>query len=195
MNNLKRAIGILINPKYEWEIIKTEQTTTTKLFKNYAMLIALIPAVAIFIGQSVIGLSLGEKMTYRIPIINGILFSSVYYAFNLLGLYLLAKFVDVLSQTFGAEKNFSSSLKVVIYSFTPFAAAGIVRIVISFEWLHLILGLYTFYLMYLGLKTVKEIKPEKLPGYLTIVFMISVILYMVSEKIAVEITMPVFGQL
>jgi len=59
----------------------------------------------------------------------------------------------------------------------------------------LILGLYTFYLMYLGLKTVKEIKPEKLPGYLTIVFMISVILYMVSEKIAVEITMPVFGQL
>ena len=59
MNLVDRAKNILITPKTEWEVIKNEQTTTSDLFTKYVLILALIPVIATFIGQSLIGISLG----------------------------------------------------------------------------------------------------------------------------------------
>lgn len=51
MNIVERAKNILISPKTEWEVIKNEQSTVADLFTKYALILALIPAVAGFIGN------------------------------------------------------------------------------------------------------------------------------------------------
>jgi len=70
MNLVDRAKNILITPKTEWEVIKNEQTTTADLFTKYVLILALIPVIATFIGQSLIGISLGPFGSYKVPVSN-----------------------------------------------------------------------------------------------------------------------------
>jgi hypothetical protein len=192
---IKRVKNILLKPQTEWLVIKDEQTTISNLMINYAIILALIPVVAIFIGQSILGVSLGQKMSDKIPIANGVLYGFLYYVFSAAGIYILALLVDALSSSFGTTKNLIASLKIVVYSYTAFAVAGIVNIFFSLEWLHLFLGLYTFYLMYLGLRIVKETPREKASGFLLMVFILSTVLYLIATKMATAIALPIFGDL
>ena len=57
MNLVDRAKNILITPKTEWEVIKNEQSSTADLFTKYAMILAIIPVIANFIGQSFVWFS------------------------------------------------------------------------------------------------------------------------------------------
>ncbi len=55
MNLVDRAKNILLQPKQEWAVIEAETTDTKTLYTSYAMILAAIPAVAGFIGMSIIG--------------------------------------------------------------------------------------------------------------------------------------------
>ena len=83
MNLVDRVKNILITPKTEWEVIKNEQTTTSDLFTKYVLILALIPVIATFIGQSLIGISLGPFGSYKIPVTNGLIYAVVYYILSI----------------------------------------------------------------------------------------------------------------
>ncbi len=53
---VSRVKAILMTPKTEWPIIAAEATTVADLYKNYVIILAAIPAIAIFIAMSVIGM-------------------------------------------------------------------------------------------------------------------------------------------
>lgn len=56
MNLVDRAKNILLSPNSEWEVIRSESTTTAELFTKYAVILAAIPAIAGFIGYYLIGI-------------------------------------------------------------------------------------------------------------------------------------------
>ncbi len=58
MDLVARVKGILLSPKSEWEVIDTESTTAGALYTGYIMPLAAIPAIAGFIGLSVVGYNL-----------------------------------------------------------------------------------------------------------------------------------------
>ena len=58
MNIVDRVKNILITPKTEWEIIKGEADSIKDLVMGYVVILAAIPAVASFIGISLIGVLL-----------------------------------------------------------------------------------------------------------------------------------------
>ena len=194
MNLVDRAKNILITPKTEWEVIKNEQTTTADLFTKYVMILALIPVIATFIGQSLIGVSLGPFGSYKIPVSNGLIYAVVYYILSIVGVYLVAFIIDALAPSFGSTKNMDASLKVAVYSYTAAWIAGIFGIIPILGILG-ILGLYSLYLMYLGLKIVKDTPQDKLIGYLVVVIIIAIVIYFVIGMIVAAIALPSFGDL
>jgi len=183
MNLFERAKNILITPKTEWEVIKNEQTSVSDLFTKYVLILALIPAVAGFIGQSLVGISLGPFGSYKMPIGRGLLYLVLYYAMTVGAVYLLAFIVDALAPSFGAKKDMLSSLKVVVYSYTAAWVAGIFQIVPLLGFLGIIGGLYGLFLLYLGLKIVKETPQDKLVGYFIVVIIVSIVVYFVIGMI------------
>jgi hypothetical protein len=194
MNLVDRVKNILITPKTEWEVIKNEQSSTTDLFTKYVMILALIPVVATFIGQSLIGMSLGPFGSYKIPVTNGLIYAVVYYILSIAGVYLIGFIIDALAPSFGSTKNMESSLKVAVYSYTAAWLAGIFSVIPVLGILG-ILGLYSLYLMYLGLEIVKDTPKDKLVGYLIVVIIIAIVVYFVIGMIVAAIALPSFGSL
>lgn len=182
MNLFERAKNILISPKTEWEIIKNEQSTVADLFTKYALILALIPAVAGFIGQSLIGISLGPFSSFKVPVVNGLIYAVLYYVLSLAGIYFVAFIVDALAPSFGATKDMVSSLKVVVYSYTAVWVAGIFQIIPVLAILG-ILGLYSLYLLYLGLNIVKGSPSDKVVGYTVVVVIITIVVYFIIGAI------------
>jgi hypothetical protein len=194
MNLVDRVKNILITPKTEWEVIKNEQTSTSDLFTKYVLILALIPVIATFIGQSLIGISLGPFGSYKIPVSNGLIYAVVYYILSIVGVYLVAFIIDALAPSFGSTKNMDASLKFAVYSYTAAWIAGIFGIIPILGILG-ILGLYSLYLMYLGLKIVKDTPQDKLVGYLVVVIIIAIVIYFVIGMIVAAIALPSFGDL
>ncbi|MBS4035116.1 MAG: YIP1 family protein [Ignavibacterium sp.] len=183
MNLFERAKNILITPKTEWEVIKIEQTSVSDLFTRYVLILALIPAVAGFIGQSLVGISLGPFGSYKMPIGRGLLYLVLYYAMTVGAVYLLAFIVDALAPSFGAKKDMLASLKVVVYSYTAAWVAGIFQIIPVLGFLGIIGSIYGLFLLYLGLKIVKETPQDKLVGYFIVVIIVSIVVYFVIGMI------------
>ena len=175
MNLVERAKNILITPKTEWEVIKNEQTTVSEIFTKYVLILALIPAIAGFIGQSLIGISLGPFGSYKVPVGSGLLYLVLYYILSVGSIYLVAFIVDALAPSFGSQKNLIASLKVVAYSFTATWIAGIFQIIPILSFLAIVGSLYGLFLLYLGLQIVKETPQDKLIGYFVVVLIISIV--------------------
>jgi hypothetical protein len=193
MNLVDRVKNILITPKTEWEVIKNEQTSTADLFTKYAMILAVIPVIATIIGFSIIGVSFGFGVAFKWPFSASLLHGVVSYILNLVSIYVIALIVDALAPSFGSTKNLDASLKVVLYSYTASFVAGIFMIIPMLSWLALLVSLYSFYLMYLGLKIVKDTPEDKLAGYLVVTILISIVIYVVIGFIVNAIAAPSMG--
>lgn len=192
MNLVERAKNILITPKTEWAVIKNEESTAADMFTKYAMILALIPVIATFIGQSLVGISMGPFGSFKIPVSNGLIYAIVYYILSLAGVYLIAFVIDALAPSFGSTKNMAASLKVAVYSYTAAWIAGIFGVIPILAILG-ILGLYSLYLMYLGLQIVKDTPQDKLIGYLIVVIITAIVVYFVIGMIVAAVALPNLG--
>jgi hypothetical protein len=174
MNLVDRAKNILLQPKSEWQVISAEPHTVQDLYTGYVMILAAIPAVASFIGYSLIGVS-SFMGSYRWPITSGIAHMILQYVLNLGWVYVLALIIDALAPNFGGEKNFVQALKVSAFSPTAMWLAGIFSIIPLLGILG-ILGLYSLYLLYTGLPVLMKTPPEKAMGFTVVVIVIAIVL-------------------
>ncbi len=177
MDLVARAKNIIISPAKEWEVIKAEPMSTAQMFTQYVMILAAIPAVAGFIGRSIIGQSFLGVST-RTPIGPGLVWAILFYIFSIIGVYILGVIIDLLAPSFGSPKNMNASLKVAVFSMTASWLAGIFSLVPALFILGL-LGLYSFYLLYTGMRSLKEVPPDKLIGYYVVTLIMAIIVYVV----------------
>ena len=123
MNLVERVKNILVNPDAEWLVIENEPADARNLFLRYVAILALIPAIAGFVGSSIIGFSVSVG-TFRVPLINGIVNMVVSYILSFVLVYVVALLIDLLAGGFRARSNFPNALKLSAYSFTPSWLAG-----------------------------------------------------------------------
>ncbi len=183
MNLVDRAKNILLSPNTEWEVIRSESPTTAELFTQYAVILAAIPAVAGFIGYYLIGLSFGGFGTIRLGIGTSFFWAILTFILSLVSVYVLAWIIDALAPSFGSTKDFISSLKVAVYAYTAAWIAGIFQIIPSLSFLAALAGIYSFVLLYIGLKKVKLVPEDKLIGYFIITIIVSLVLYFIIGAI------------
>ncbi|HYC37333.1 MAG TPA: Yip1 family protein [Usitatibacter sp.] len=193
MNLVERAKNLLLKPKDEWQAIAEENHTVQGLFTQYVMILAAIPAVAGFIGLSIVGIGIFGG-SYRVPITTGIAHMVVTYVLSLGFVYAVALVIDGLAGRFEAEKDFMQSLKVAAFAPTAGWLAGIFQIVPALSILAVLGSLYSLYLLYLGIGALKHPPQEQAVSYTVIVVIVVVVMAVVVGAIsALAIPSPVRG--
>jgi Yip1 domain len=182
MNLVERVKRILLTPQTEWEVIAAEQTTTQELYTKFIMPVAAIGPVAQFIGYSLFGVSIFGT-TYRVPIVSGLTSALVTYVLTLVGTYILALIIDSLAPTFKGRQAQIQALKVAAYSSTAAWVAGIFALIPGLRFLA-ILGLYSVYLLYLGLPVLMKAPRDRALIYTGVVIIAAIVLFMVTGIIA-----------
>jgi hypothetical protein len=91
--------------------------------------------------------------------------------------YVVALIIDALAPSFGGEKNQVQALKTVAYGMTSAWVAGIALIVPVLGWLVALAGgIYSIYLIYLGLPSTMKAPQEKAGGYTAVTIIIAIVL-------------------
>ena len=118
MSLIARVKNILLSPDSEWPVIAAERSNTSSLFARYVAILALIPTIARFVGDSIIGVSVSAG-TFRVPLPVGLTGMAVGYIFEFVAVYAVGLVVNALAPSFRAQRNFQNALKLSVYSFTP----------------------------------------------------------------------------
>jgi Yip1-like protein len=183
MTLLDRVKRILLSPRTEWEVIDGEQTTPAALYRGYIAPLAAIGPVAQFIGDMVFGIPAPFVGTIRPPVGPALSSALILYVLILAGTYLLAIVIDALAPTFNSQRNQIQALKLAAYSSTAGWVAGILGLIPWIRPLQLV-GLYSLYLLYLGLPIVMKTPREKVPVYTAGIVLAGVVLFVIAGAIA-----------
>lgn len=156
-----RVKNILLTPKTEWPTIAAETATTQSIYVGYVLILAAIGPVAMALVGGTFGITAG-------------VFS---YVVSLVVTFALTWIVDALAPTFGGEKNFVQSLKLVAYSYTAAWIAAIFNLLGAVGGIiGLLAVIYSFYTFYLGVPVLKKCPPEKAVGYTIVVVLCGIVL-------------------
>jgi len=180
---IERVKAIILKPKDTWAVIKSEATTVPDIFTGYVMILAALPAFAGFLGHWIFGISVPFSGRFHLPIFRVLISAIVGYVLTLIGIFITAKVVEVLAPSFQARKNSLNAFKVVAYSMTPVWVIGIVTIIPDLAPLT-ILGLYSLYLIYLGLPHMMDCPPEKALGYTITIILVMIVVYIIIGAVA-----------
>jgi hypothetical protein len=178
-----RVKNILLNPRQEWAVIDAEPTTPVELYKQYIMPLAAIGPVAGMIGSTVFGYRVPMMGTFRAPVGQALSAMVVTYLLTLGGVYVLGLIIDALAPSFGGTKSQMQALKVAAYSSTASWVVGIFSLIPGLRWLG-ILGLYSLFLLYLGLPVLMKAPEEKALAYTVLVILAALVLFLVIGLVA-----------
>lgn len=172
---IQRVQDILLKPKETWPAIAQEPASVASIYNNYVIYLAAIPAIAGFIGLSLVGVG-GFGFGFRVPFAAGLVNMVVGYVLALVMVFVLALIVDALAPTFNGTKNQVAALKVVAYGATAGMVGGIFSLLPALSILGLIAALYSIYLIYTGLPTLMRCPPEKAGAYTAVVVVCGIVL-------------------
>lgn len=192
MNLQTRVMNILTKPKEEWPVIAAETTDVSSLYTSYICLLAAIPAVASFIGLTIIGVTLPFVGSYRYGLAHGLTMCILQYVFGLVGVYVAAVVIDKLAPTFQSQPSTIQALKLVAYASTASWVAGVLNIIPALSPLTLIAGLYGIYLFYLGVTPLMKTPADKVIPYMLVSALVIIVVMFVVGLITAAITGAMF---
>jgi hypothetical protein len=164
MNLVQRVQDILLRPVTTWPEIDAESADVPSLYTQYICILAAIPAIASFIGLSLVGVgAFGANV--RIPILSGLTRLVIGYVWSLVLVYVVSLIVDALAPSFGGRKNPISALKLVAYGGTAGFVGGVFSLLPGLSILGLLAAAYSIYLIYVGLPVVMKCPTDKAAVY------------------------------
>jgi len=190
---INRVKNVLVSPKTEWTTIEAENTPHAKVFTSYVVLLALIPAIAAFIGYGLIGTSV---LGFRTASMSwGINHAIQQYIVMLAGVYISAFVIDLLATSFGAQKDFNRAFSLVAYAYTPMFIGGVFYVLPKLSWLASLAGLYSLYLLYIGLQPMMKAPEDKQTVYFIVSLVVMVLVSVILTAILAAILIPIFALL
>ncbi len=161
---LQRVLDILMRPRDTWLQIDAEDGNPARIYLGYLVFLAAIPAVAGFIGYSLIGVG-AFGISVRVPVVQGLVSMVVGYVLSLAMVYVLALIANMLAPRFQAQQDMGSAFKLVAYASTAGMLGGVFSILPSLAMLGLLAALYSVYLIYSGIPVLMKAPQEKAVGY------------------------------
>ena len=187
MNLIQRVQDILLRPIPTWPVIEQEQADVAGIYKSYLIYLAAIPALASFIGMTLIGVG-GFGMNIRMPFMWGLTNLVVGYVLSLAMVFVMALIVDALAPTFNGTKNPLNAFKLVAYGATAAFVGGIFSLIPSLGVLGLLAALYSIYLVYTGLPVLMKCPQDKAVAYTAVVVLCGIVAGLVVGAITAAIT-------
>jgi hypothetical protein len=148
----QRAKNLVTGPVEEWQVIKEEQTDRSGVVRNYVLPFIFLLAITTFLGIFLFR----NFVTISIMALGALVTSLGAF----LSVYISAYIINELAPRFESKKDFTSSFKLVTYSYTAiFIAHSIASLILPLYFL-VIFGLYSVYILWTGLGTMMETPGE-----------------------------------
>lgn len=183
MEQIDRAISILKNPPAELNKVKSEQLSKDYLLKQYIMILAIIPAVAYFIGMGLVGINMGFIGSYKIPIQTAFVGGILTYVLTIAGFYVSSIVINALAPNFASKQNELQAMKLAAYSYTPVLLGGVFNIIPMLSVVALLFSLYGLYILYLGVPLLMETPNDKAMTYTIVIIVTMIVIYAVIGAI------------
>jgi len=172
-----RAKNILMQPKPEWAKVAGETTEPMKVFTTYALPFLLIGPIATLIGTQLFTRSI-YYAAYGPSIGLSITLAVVGFVLGVVLLFAIAFAASFLSKQFGGREDFPAAFRLVAYSLTAYWLAQVFGIVPMLGVLSIV-GLYSFYLFYLGATPVMGVPEDKAVVYTVVTCVVVLVAYAV----------------
>ncbi len=162
---LNHVWGIFSHPDDEWLTIRSEPNTIKRHYLNHTLILAAIPAISAYIGSTQVGWKIGSsEKTYLLTSQSALMLCILFFGAMIVGVVVLGKFIDFLSQTFQEEDHTPRGIALATYTTTPLFICGLVAL-FPILWLDMIIGLiavaYSVYLLYEGVPILMNIPRDK----------------------------------
>jgi hypothetical protein len=174
MNLVERVQAILLKPKETWPVIAQDGGDIASIYKNYLVILAAIPAVAAFIGLSVVGAGM-FGVSFRVPIVAGLVNMVVGYFLSLVMVYVLSLITNALAPSFAGEKNALNAFKLIAYASTAGMVGGVFSLLPGLSMLGVLASLYSIYLIYTGIPTLMKSPQDKAIGYTAVIIVCGIV--------------------
>ena len=158
MNMLHRIKGLILSPEDEWAAIEAERKSVPALYRDYILLLALIPPFAGFLGGYFFGFGHAAGLA-GLSLQSGLVRAALQYALSLPMLYVVAFVLSSLAPHFDGKSDDSRALTLAAYSYTPAWLAAIFSLVPGLRWLD-VLGFYGVLVFYHGLPRMLKIPKD-----------------------------------
>jgi hypothetical protein len=173
-----RVKAILLKPADTWDVIDREQPSVGGLYTGYVMPLAAIPVVCTLIGSLVFGIG-AFGFSYKPSIPFAITQAVMSYGLSLAMVYVLALIIEALAPNFGGTKDRLQALKIAAYFPTASWVAGVFGIIPMLGVIALLGGLYSLYLLYLGLPKLMKTPADKALPYFIVVLVVAIVVSLV----------------
>ncbi len=190
---IARVKNLLLSPGTEWEVIDREEVAPARLTRTYVAPLVAIPAIAIVIGLSVLGVQVRGEW-HRAPILEVALSAFLFFTLSIIAVFVFAKVIDWLAPRFGAQRNYRQAFKVSAYSITAAMVAGILTVAPALQILALLGATYSLYLLFIGTPKVMH-APEKSAVNYSIVTTISAVVIALLVGVATMVAAAPTGNL
>ncbi|HEY9545618.1 MAG TPA: Yip1 family protein [Solimonas sp.] len=184
MSHVQNLLHLLIAPRQAWPQIADDRHTARELYMRQVLRLAAIGPLCSFVGLALIGIDLPLLGHYRVPLLSGIAHALVSYGLTLLGVFALAKLIDALATHFSAQPDASQALKLAAYAATPAWLGGLFHLFPALSLFAVAAGLYSLYLLYLGLPPLMQAPPARAGRYAAAVIAAAIIVALVVGAVA-----------
>jgi len=178
---IARAKAIILTPNEEWPRIEAEPTSISEIFTRYSVPLAAIGPMATFLGGQIFGYGM-FGISWRPSIVAGLSMAIMSFVMALIGIVVLTLIVDFLAPKFGGTANRLSAFKLVAYSMTAAALAGVFGVIPALGWLGLV-GLYSLYLFYTGVAPMMKVPADKTAVFSVVTFVCAIVFYLVAAAV------------
>jgi hypothetical protein len=161
---LSHVWGMLAHPEQEWKAIRKENCTVTRCYCSHVLVLALIPAIAGYIGTTQVGWQVGARETIRLTPESALQIAVLFYVTMLVAVFTIGKMVHWMARTYGASQPLPQCIALAAYTATPLFLIG-AMLLYPVLWMNLVIGLpalaYTVYLLYTGVPIMMGVSPER----------------------------------
>ena len=161
---LDRVLALLLRPGEAWQQIAEEAPDIASICTRYLVFLAAIPAVAGFIGYSLVGAG-AFGFSVRVPIVQGLVGMVVGYALSLAMVLVMALVASALAPRFGGQAQLPRAFQLIAYGATAGWVGGVFSAVPALAMLGVLAALYSVYLIYRGAPVVMRVPVERAVGY------------------------------
>lgn len=169
MATIDRIRGIVTEPAHEWSSIAAEPATAMSVYTGWILMLAAIGPVAMLFGYSELGVSWALRVAVSA------------YVTALVVPAVLALIVDVIAPSFGGERDYVASLKLVAYSCTVVWLAGVLHLLGAFAQLVMwVVAVYALYTFFLGAPVLRKCSADRAIPFTLIVVLCAIALFVVA---------------
>ncbi|TBU93484.1 Yip1 family protein [Phytopseudomonas dryadis] len=146
--------GLLAHPDQEWQQIRGERQSATRLYFTHVLFLAAIPAISAYIGTTQVGWAIGDREPTLLTEASALQLTGMAYLAMLAGVAVMGAFIHWMARTYDASPSLSQCVVFAAYTATPLFIGGLAALY-PHMWLAMTVGTvaicYTVYLLYVGI--------------------------------------------